>query len=892
MRNPDRRGRLALRLAAGFFLPALAAAQVAWHTTIDGPAQDGTAEPVCRGSLPRALEPDGDGGAFVLARASTPETRAVLFAIDANGLARPLDTLPSGYVSAPTMELARATTGDLAAIGSISLYDGTQSRRHAFVARWKADGQRRDLLVLEFDPGVLNTGAFLIAGPAGSFYGLVLHSVVSNQNPSTLFQLAADGDLAWTRPIPESGAIDLVRLTDGRLALALGGDAGPRVALFGADGTPLGTVPVGNDPARDEAIRELAPLPGGAVAAGGSSCLASDCDALAAVVAADGTLAWSRRVRPAGIERWLGMQVAGDGAGRVLLAGTHTPVGGTSRVVVAALAPDGSDLWVDDSIGGTGSGHNWPYALEPTGDGGVVVAGEVRDAAASSDYFVARFDPASGARSWLQVLDSGMARGDVPCGVTVDPASGRILVTGGAARVTGDVWTLALDPAGALLWSAFEPPLEGSDQQLGSWKATIQPEVGRLALAAGPAGEVVAAGLSGTTTGSEGLAAKVGPAGEIAWSTRFAAPAARFPDVRAVAVGPDGTAFLAGHGGVASEGYQVTALDADGAERWTRVAALGSSAVAQAVAALPDGGVLATGQARFDGNNDVLTVRYDRDGTPLWTATFDDYSETGIDVVALPGGGGAVLSDTQLFSQDPLGRTCDVLRYDAAGQETGRTRITAPSGGGALCTALAAAPRDALVVAGRADNLGLVALLGPEGGIRWQALVGKPGIRTVVRAIEVAPNGDIFAAGEVETQGRAGAWIGRLDRDGELLWERTRSEPAPTRTSFRDLALDAQGRIHAAALTETVSLTGWLEVVTYSADGEELATQSSSDLITARATDAVAITATADGRVVAASTVTAEGEGSDILVVSTPLLPWFADGFESGDTAAWSQALP
>jgi len=84
----------------------------------------------------------------------------VLFAIDANGLARPLDTLPSGYVSAPTMELARATTGDLAAIGSISLYDGTQSRRHAFVARWKADGQRRDLLVLEFDPGVLNTGPF------------------------------------------------------------------------------------------------------------------------------------------------------------------------------------------------------------------------------------------------------------------------------------------------------------------------------------------------------------------------------------------------------------------------------------------------------------------------------------------------------------------------------------------------------------------------------------------------------------------------------------------------------------------------------------------------------------------------------------------------------------
>src|SRR5690606_2830527 len=136
---------------------------------------------------------------------------------------------------------------------------------------------------------------------------------------------------------------------------------------------------------------------------------------------------------------------------------------------------------------------------------------------ASSDYFVARFDSATGSRSWLRVLDSGMARTDVPCGVAIDPASGRILVTGSAARVTGDVWTLALDSAGALLWSAFEPPLEGSDQQLGSWKATSQPEVGRLALAAGPAGDVVAAGLSGTTTGSEGLAAKVGPAGEIAW---------------------------------------------------------------------------------------------------------------------------------------------------------------------------------------------------------------------------------------------------------------------------------------------------------------------------------------------------------------------------------------
>lgn len=93
---------------------------------------------------------------------------------------------------------------------------------------------------------------------------------------------------------------------------------------------------------------------------------------------------------------------------------------------------------------------------------------------------------------------------------------------------------------------------------------------------------------------------------------------------------------------LAGGGNVVRKIDADGTEEWTAVL----PARAEALAAIPGGGVIAGGSQEAGANNGLAWVQaFDADGNPGWEQTFGDpamrYSE--ISAIAVTDDGGAVL---------------------------------------------------------------------------------------------------------------------------------------------------------------------------------------------------------------------------------------------------------
>jgi hypothetical protein len=198
------------------------------------------------------------------------------------------------------------------------------------------------------------------------------------------------------------------------------------------------------------------------------------------------------------------------------------------------------------------------------------------------------------------------------------------------------------------------------------------------------------------------------------------------------------------------------------------------------------------------GGRDVLVLRLDACGTPIWQTVWGAAGdEQAFAVAALAGGGSAVAGETETASGD-----LDLLliELDAAGSVVGQLSV-----GGAAdesARAVVALPDGGLAVAGTTGADGWVLRLDAARNVLWQRSIGGAG-EDVVAAVGLTPAGRLLAAGRTDSFGAgfADGWLVELELDGDLVAEQAYGGPGDD--GFAGVAAAPGGGFVAAGFTDS-----------------------------------------------------------------------------------------
>ncbi len=192
-----------------------------------------------------------------------------------------------------------------------------------------------------------------------------------------------------------------------------------------------------------------------------------------------------------------------------------------------------------------------------------------------------------------------------------------------------------------------------------------------------------------------------------------------------------------------------------------------------------DGGFLAVGQSTSFGTGDIIVVKTDADGNPLWQKhighTDSNFSEIGYYIIPVPGGyiiSGAGVTKTGfvkhnrglMFRIDNNGDLVWSQLYSSGNSNT-RSLIAWHISG------------DTLFAAGQRDSSGVFALMSATTGnlISAWSIEGSGFPDEVLWSMAPASNGDFLLAGYVSDTTIVNQWVCRVSRSGELKWSKTYS---------------------------------------------------------------------------------------------------------------------
>jgi hypothetical protein len=288
-----------------------------------------------------------------------------------------------------------------------------------------------------------------------------------------------------------------------------------------------------------------------------------------------------------------------------------------------------------------------PVSAAPYPPGGICVTGTSNTGfAVGADFATVVYD-AAGNQLWARHYGGPGGFSDSVREVTAD-AAGNVYVTGGSGGIgTGtDATTIKYDAAGNVVW-----------EQRYTSPGPLSSE-GGAAVAVDAAGNVY---VGGYADGRAYLLVKYDATGNELWVRGDPSP--DFGYIGEVALGPDGNLYVSG----ASAGDFLTAkFDPAGNLLWSRthgIAGINEANVGLAVDG--SGNVYVAGWRSPFGLGSVVTLKYDAAGNELWAAErFTNYLPGTTQGPKLDGAGGVYVANT-LFtgsSEDIL-----LLKYDTSG---------------------------------------------------------------------------------------------------------------------------------------------------------------------------------------------------------------------------------
>ena len=382
------------------------------------------------------------------------------------------------------------------------------------------------------------------------------------------------------------------------------------------------------------------------------------------------------------------VDVAVDASGNAFVTGTSPGFASQTDYATIAYSASGAPLWTN-RYDGTGNYFDSATAVAVDSGGRVIVTGYSFGTNAGYDYGTIAYS-ASGTPLWTNRYD----KGDFATAAAVD-GSGNVFVTGrspGSGFGSGsrnDFATIAYSSVGALLWTNRYNGVANS------------PDVPR-ALAVDNSGNVVVAGHSEDSFGLfDWSIVAYSSAGAPRWTNHYNGPDDYDDIANAVAVDAAGNAFVTGFSFDESSGddYLTIKYSFSGTALWTNryngPGKGGDGAIAMVVDA--SGNVIVTGTSAgtnaFNSPLDYATIKYSRDGMPLWTNRYNGPTDDvdAAEDIAVDGSGNVVvtgssgtgsLSDYLTIKYSEAGVPLWTNRYNGPGNNSDYARAVAVDGNG------------------------------------------------------------------------------------------------------------------------------------------------------------------------------------------------------------------
>lgn len=463
-----------------------------------------------------------------------------------------------------------------------------------------------------------------------------------------------------------------------------------------------------------------------------------------------------------GVEDTDGPMVAESSGGQ---ADTGTPsTTDPSEMGSASTGPWGTSGGPETSAGSDESGEpGTPRCQDGTADPGEQCddGNDVNGDGCNRDCRV------SGQLVWQTSFGSGFGQVEQAFGV-MPGADGSALVSGYvSADETGtrDGWLGRYGPAGAIAWEyTLSGPGGGNDEI--------------RAVADDGAGNLYAAGYTNGPTGqgNDAWVARFDETGMLVWSTTFNGPDSMTDVYDAVAIDGDGNLVLGGYSQSATSGNDVFLRKIDpseGSALWSRVfpGPNGGTDLVWDVGVSPAGHIYAAGYEdgpAGEGRNAWL-AKFDTDGNEIWTRSFNGPESLDDQLIGLA----VVDEDDVVVSGYENGASYPwqaiVRRYDSLGMIVWTDRYPGATMEGAHAFGLTVDPDDGQLAMTGGEVIDgvrhvLVRKYDPEGNELWTSLIpGGAAGPDYGREVSVAPNGDVWIAGAVDTGADArDVWCARF----------------------------------------------------------------------------------------------------------------------------------
>jgi hypothetical protein len=350
-----------------------------------------------------------------------------------------------------------------------------------------------------------------------------------------------------------------------------------------------------------------------------------------------------------------------------------------------------------------------------------------------------------------------------------------------------DAWVIRLDTAGGMLWErTYGGPLDDSASSI----------------AALPDGGFIVAGSfhSRDRNKGDGWLLRLDAKGEVLWEKTYGGKLTAFASVAALA---DGGFIAAGKLHERRADYWksmawIVRLDANGIILWAQSFHGEQEARASAAVQLSDGSLAVAANVHSPNSNEngIHIIRLGAGGKILSEQTFGDLENTPAQSTALPDGGFNILSEKA---------------HRGLARDTARS-ISALPGGGFAVAGWTDSPRVPWTDSSRdpkSDREGYAWVLrfGPDEKLLWQKEFGSAkgdGAMSIAPAVD----GGLIVAGRAASKGAGGtdAWLIRLDKDGEILWDKTYGGSHDD--SFQSIQMLADGGFITAGETSSKSAEG------------------------------------------------------------------------------------
>jgi uncharacterized delta-60 repeat protein len=404
---------------------------------------------------------------------------------------------------------------------------------------------------------------------------------------------------------------------------------------------------------------------------------------------------WTNRYNGTGNNHDVGVALAVDGSGNVIVTGYSTGSASSYDYLTIKYSSAGGALWTN-RYNGPGNDIDMPVAVATDTGNNVYVAGTSSGGVSSGwDYATIKYS-SSGKPLWTNRYNGPASHEDQCTALAVDLNS-NVVVTGYSAQSSGpyDLATVKYSTTGARLWAnRYVGPVGGSghvaadtngnlfvcgcvDAGSSGWNyITIKYSSAgarlwtnfyngpgnssdcAVAVEVDPGGNVIVTGSSPSSNISplddDFATIKYSNAGVPLWTNRYQGPQNGDDSAQAIAVDASGNVVVAGFSydsTGANPDYAVIKYSSAGVSIWTnRYNGPGNDYdLAHSLAVDPKGNVIVSGYSRrtsSSGSEDYATVAYSGAGTPIWTNWYNGPGNNWdqVNAVAVDGSGNVIVT--------------------------------------------------------------------------------------------------------------------------------------------------------------------------------------------------------------------------------------------------------